>query len=113
MRARLVELANQLPDLRLAWCSWWTAPNVTAAAAGHGLKSFHAGWIEAFRFTRVAVLPEGEKTPPQVSGLLDAASEKQAYGDGVFGGPYSVDDTIMQEIFSTAVQDAVNLLRFS
>jgi creatinine amidohydrolase len=113
VRSRLVELANQLPDLRLAWYAWWQANNVGAAALRHGLKSYHAAWIEAFPFTRVSELPKGEKTPPHISGLLSAQASRQVYGDGVFGGPYEVDEKIMQEIFDTALADIVDLLEFN
>jgi creatinine amidohydrolase len=112
LRSRLYELANQLDGLQLAWYAWWQAHSVEATAMRHGLKSFHAGWIEAFPFTRVSDLPEGGKTPPYISGLLNAQAGRQAYGDGVFGGPYQVDETIMQEIFNTALTDIVGLLNF-
>lgn len=113
VRSRLYELANQLPDLRLAWYAWWLAHSVEAAAIRHGLKSYHAAWIEAFPFTRVSELPEGVKTPPPISGLLSAQASRQAYGDGVFGGPYKVDEKIMQEIFDTALADVLDLLEFN
>jgi creatinine amidohydrolase len=112
VRARLGEIIDGLPKLQIAWYSWWNAANVTAAAARHGLKSYHAAWIEAFPFTRVAELPQGEKQPPTTPGLLGAEGTRQIYGDGVFGGPYSVDQTILDEIFQTALQDIVTLLRF-
>lgn len=113
VRSRLYELANQLPDLRLAWYAWWLAHSVEAAAIRHGLKSYHAAWIEAFPFTRVSELPEGVKTPPPISGLLSAQASRQAYGDGVFGGPYKVDEKIMQEIFDKALADVLDLLEFN
>ncbi len=112
VRARLVETANSLPDLKLAWYSWWTANSVTEAALKHGLKSYHAGWIEAFPFTRVADLPEGEKTPPGYQGLLNAPDTRCVFGDGVFGGPYQVDPAIMDEIFATALEDVLYFLNF-
>jgi len=112
VRARLYELASELPDLRLAWYAWWTSHSVEAVARKHDLKSYHAGWIEAFPFTRVADLPEGEKAPPYVPGLLGAEEARQVYGDGVFGGPYQVDDSIMGEIFAAALGDVVHLLQF-
>jgi creatinine amidohydrolase len=111
-RTRLYELANQLPGVRFAWYAWWTAHSVEAAARQHGLRSYHAAWIEAFPFTRVAELPEGEKTPPYVPGLMGAEEARQVYGDGVFGGPYQVEDSIMQEIFDTALEDVLHLLKF-
>jgi creatinine amidohydrolase len=112
VRARLVELANELPGLRLGWYAWWEAHSVEAVAMRHGLKSYHAGWIEAFPFVRVADLPDGEKTPPKTSSIMNAEESRAAYGDGVFGGPYQASDEIMSEIFSTAVQDILALLEF-
>ncbi len=112
VRGRLYELANELSDLRLAWFAWWRSHSVEAILVKHELKSYHAGWIEAYPFTRVAELPEGSKTPPHVPGLLGAEEARQVYGDGVFGGPYQVDDEIMQEIFNACVLDIVNLLKF-
>lgn len=104
-RGRLVEIANTLPDIKLMWYSWWTSHSVEAEAMKHGLKSYHAAWIEAFPFVRVAELPDGEKTPPAYQGVLNAEKSREVFGDGVFGGPYQVDPAIMDAIFATALQD--------
>lgn len=111
-RARLYEVASDLPDLRLAWYAWWQAQGVSEKAQEHGLRSYHAGWIEAFPFTRVGPLPEGEKQPPYIPGLLDAEGARALYGDGVFGGPYQVDEAILGQIFTVALQDILQLLTF-
>ncbi len=110
VRAQLGALANELPELHMAWYAWWTARSVEEAAAKHGLKSYHAAWIEAFHFTRVAELPEGEKKPVQPSRIMGAVQLRQVYGDGVFGGPYQVSDEIMDEIFQAALQDVISIL---
>jgi creatinine amidohydrolase len=112
VRARLVEIIDGLPGLQIGWYSWWNAANVTVVASKHGLKSYHAAWIEAFPFTRVSELPPGEKSPPIISGLPGAEKTREIYGDGVFGGPYAVDEAILDEIFATALQDIVTLLHF-
>lgn len=112
VRARLYELANQLPGLRLAWYAWWQAHSVEAVAIRHGLKSYHAGWIEAFPFTRIGELPEGEKRPPYIAGLLNANEAREIYQDGVFGGPYQVDQAILDEVFEAALQDILQLVKF-
>jgi len=43
---------------------------------------------------------------------VDMTQARQLYGDGVFGGPYQVSDELMNEIFSTALEDILQLLRF-
>jgi creatinine amidohydrolase len=111
-RGRLYELANQLPELHLKWYAWWQSHSVESAAVKHGLKVYHAGWAEAFPFTRVGELPEGAKVPPPVPGLVSSQAARQVYGDGVFGGPYSASEEIMSEIFQAALQDILYLLRF-
>ena len=112
VRGRLFELANQLPAVRFVWYAWWQAHSVLTVAQEHNLKPTHASWLEAFKFTKVAELPEGEKVPPQVPGLMGAEEARQVYADGVFGGPYVASDAIMQEIFDTALADVLQFLRF-
>jgi creatinine amidohydrolase len=109
---RLYEVANSLPQLRLAWYSWWQSRSVETVAVNHGLRSYHAAWIEAFQFTRVGDLPDGEKMPPRIPGIVNATESRELYQDGVFGGPYQVDDTIMAEIFNAAVEDVLQILKF-
>jgi creatinine amidohydrolase len=111
-RTRLYELANELPDLRLAWYAWWTSHSVAEVAQRHALKPAHASWLENFPFTRVADAPAEEKTPPYVPGLMGAQQARQLYGDGSFGGPYQVEEAIMEEIFAAALQDILQLLQF-
>jgi len=111
VKARLVELANQLPGLKVQWYSWWLSHSVGQVAQRHELKPAHANWLEAFPFTRVADLPAGEKPPPHVpSDILDSATSRQVYGDGSFGGAYQVAPGIMEEIFSAALQDILQML---
>jgi creatinine amidohydrolase len=111
-RARLYEISNTLPELLIAWYSWWQARSVEEVAMKHGLRSYHAAWIEAFPFTRVGELPEGEKVPPHIPGLVNAVVARSLYGDGVFGGPYQVDQEIMTEVFNAALEDILQLLKF-
>lgn len=110
LRGRLYEVANDLPDLRLIWYAWWQSHSVEVICKKYELKPAHANWLETFPFTIVTELPEGEKIPPQVPGLMGAFEAKQIYGDGSFGGPYHVDNSIMQEIFETCVADVVHIL---
>src|SRR4030042_627228 len=111
-RARLYEVANIIPDLHLAWYSWWQSRSVETVAMKYGLRSYHAAWIEAFQFTRVGDLPNEEKIPPRIPGLVNAEIARELYQDGVFGGPYQVDDKIMEEVFAAALEDILQLLNF-
>ncbi len=113
VKARLYEFANTHPGVTVRWYSWFQSHTIQAFAQEKGLKIYHAGWAEAFPFTKVASLPEGEKVPPEVSGLLDRAAAKTTYGDGVFGGPYEVDADIINEMFDLIVQDVVYYLQFN
>ena len=112
VRGRLYELANEFSGIQFAWYAWWQSHSVTALSEQFGIKPAHANWLEAFQFTRVTELPDGEKAPPQVHGLLGAQQAKLAFGDGVFGGPYQVDSAKMDQVFNTALEDVLQLLRF-
>ena len=112
VRSRLFEMSNELSDLRIAWYAWWESHSVSQIAQRHELKPAHANWLESFPFTRVSDLPEGEKIPPKVTGLLGAEQARKVYGDGVFGGHYEVDQSILDEVFAAALDDVLVLLRF-
>ncbi len=113
LKARLTELANELPELQFQWYAWWMAHSVEEVAIRHELKPSHANWLEAFPFTIVADLPEGEKNPPQVpSDIMNAQTAREVYGDGSFGGRYRVPQETMQEVFDSALQDTLQLLKF-
>lgn len=111
-RSRFYELANELPDLRIAWYAWWQSHSIEVVAKKHELKPSHANWLEAFTFTRVGDLPQDEKTPPKVPGLLGAKETREVYGDGSFGGAYQAGEEVMQDLFEAALQDVLQLLSF-
>jgi len=106
----LHEIAAEMTDLKMAWYSWWNSPDVTAVAEAHGLKSYHANWIEAFPFVRSTAVPQSEKEPLTTSRILNPSQAREYYGDGVFGGPYQVDDAIMNEVFSAALKEIGRML---
>lgn len=112
-RGHLHEVSNDLPDLELNWCDWWLSHSIEAVAVKHNLKPSHANWLEAFPFTVVGEMPEGNKTPPKVPrAIVDSKTAREVYGDGSFGGPYRVSDEIMHEIFAAALEDILQLLKF-
>jgi len=113
LKMRLGELANQLPGLELQWYAWWMSHSVEEVALRHELKPSHANWLEAFPFTIVSDLPEGDKTPPHVpSDIMDANTAREVYGDGTFGGRYQVAPEIMQEMFDACLADILLMLEF-
>ncbi len=113
VKIRLTELANELPGLKVQWYAWWMSHSMEAIGVRHELKLAHANWMEAFPFTIVGDLPEGEKVPPRVpSEVLDAAASRRVYGDGSFGGAYRAEAAIMQETFDAVLQDILQILKF-
>jgi creatinine amidohydrolase len=109
----LNDVINDLPGMQIRWYQWWDSHSVEAVAMKHNLKPAHANWLEAFPFTLVGEVPEGEKVPPRVpSSIMDAATARQVYGDGSFGGRYRVEDDIMREVMEAALEDILLLLRF-
>jgi creatinine amidohydrolase len=113
IKMRLVELANQLSGLQIQWYAWWMSHSVEEVALRHKLKPAHANWLEAFPFTVVADLPEGEKVPPHVpSDIMDAQTDREVYGDGTFGGRYQAAPEIMQEMFDACLADVLQMLKF-
>jgi creatinine amidohydrolase len=113
VKMRLGELANQLSGLKIQWYAWWMAHSVEEVSIRHGLKPTHANWLEAFPFTIVSDLPEGEKFPPFVpSEVMDAKTAREVYGDGSFGGLYRVQQEIMQEMFAACLADILQMLKF-
>lgn len=112
-RNHLHEVNNDLADLKLNWYDWWLSHSVEAIAIKHNIKPRHANWLEAFPFTLVGEMPEGSKiSPKDPSAILDAKAARKVYGDGSFGGPYRVSDDIMHELFTAALEDILQLLKF-
>ena len=110
----LNDVINDLPGTQIRWYQWWDSHSVEAVAVKHNLRPAHANWLEAFPFTMVGDLPEGEKIPPSVpSSIMDAATSRQVYGDGSFGGRYRADDGIMREVLAAALEDILLLLQFN
>lgn len=112
-RNHLHEVNDSLRDLKLNWYDWWTSHSLEAVAVKHNIKPTHANWLEAFPFTIVSDLPEEDKVPPSVpSAIMDAATARQVYGDGSFGGKYRVSEEIMHEVFEATLKDVLHLLKF-
>jgi creatinine amidohydrolase len=109
--ARLHELANDLPGLQTTVFNWYLAPGVEAVAAAHGLEADHANWGEAFPFVRVTEIPDQDKEPIAYRAVQNKDTMRAVAGDGVFSGPYRVeDDAIYEEMLDAAVSEVLRLL---
>ncbi len=112
-RTQLSETANSLPGIQLRWYDWWLSHAIEEVAQKHGIKPAHANWLEAFPFTIVTPhMPEHAKTPPYIPGIMDASTARQVYGDGSFGGPYLASPQVQNEMFTAALADVLQLLKF-
>ncbi len=113
VRLHLHQINNELPELKFQWYDWWRSHSVEALAIKHDIKPGHANWLEAFSFTIVEPLPDESKIPPKSpSAIMDAETARAVYEDGSFGGPYHIDNEIMQEVMHAALEDILLLLEF-
>ncbi len=114
VKIHLVELLNELTDLRLVWYEWWTSAAVEKIAKKYDLVADHANWLEAFDFNVVADLPaESKPLPLPKNEIIGKAASREAFGDGAYGGAYQVDPAIMQELLDACLVDLLNLLDFN
>ena len=110
-------LPQQLRDMhldglaRIAWHNWFESPAVNAFEDEHQLRLDHANWGENFTFNRVADSPTDAKTPVNLGYLEEGKSVREVLGDGSFGGPYQVDDRLMQILFDRVVDEVAGLIR--
>lgn len=112
VKGLMSELANQMPDLKMNFYSWWMSSAVEAISQRHELEPGHANWMEAFPFTVVADLPTGQKSSVELPRILAADRTREMLGDGVFGGHYQRDPKIMDEIFKVTLGEVLQLLKF-
>lgn len=111
----LIPLMNELctahPGIRMAFFESWRDPAVVKAAEEVGLPTNHANWSEAFAFTQVGAIPEGNKPDAAVPRVASAEEVRAALGDGNYGGPYQAPADVMDHLFDAAVGAMVALLR--
>ncbi len=111
-KAQLAEVATSLEDVQIRWYDWWLSHSIEDVAVKHGIKPSHANWLEAFPFTIVSELPVEPKVPPYIPGIMGAKQAREVYGDGSFGGPYQASEEIMHEMYTAALEDILQLLKF-
>ncbi|MBI5667739.1 MAG: creatininase family protein [Chloroflexi bacterium] len=96
---------------RVVWYDWWREQAVHHFETLYNLQINHANWGENFPFNRVAESPTTDKAPVDMNALQSGHSARDVLGDGNFGGPYQVSDTLMNELFMRVVDEVCALLR--
>lgn len=107
----LAEMQREMETLRIVWYDWWHSEIVQQLGEELGAVPDHANWLENFPFTRVAEVPQEEKTPPDFDAMGSHLSRREALGDGSFGGPYRMPDDVMSRLFDSIVDEAAALVR--
>lgn len=110
------KLPLRLQDLQLDgaatihWFDWWRSEAALAVEAQVGARIDHANWGESFPFNRVAELPSGEKLMVNLAELDNGVMLRDMLGDGSFGGPFQVDEAIIQTLFESVVAEAAQIV---
>lgn len=109
---QLKEFTHADEEILVIWYNWWKERAVQDFQAKHNLDLSHANWGENFPFNRVADSPKEIKAPVNIADIGDyGEAARELLGDGSFGGPYQVDDGLMDELFNTVVDDVASLIR--
>jgi creatinine amidohydrolase len=103
------------PDrVQVLFHSWYNAPKTAAAADQFDRDQMHGGWVENFKWTRVAgadMPPEPKPVIPRdLVGQLDPAQVRTAAPDGMLGGAYARPDEDMQVVWDAGVAEVRELL---
>ncbi len=107
----MIEASTAHPGVKMVLFEAWRDPAVVQVAQEAGLAPNHANWSEAFPFTRVGEMPQGEKPTASFPRTGSAEAHRAALGDGNYGGPYQASDEVMQRTFDAAVESMVTLLK--
>jgi creatinine amidohydrolase len=110
--ALVSELNTAHPEVKIALFEWWRHPAVNAVAEAEGLAQHHANWSENFpALTRIALVPNGQKSPVALPPGTSAVATRALLGDGSFGGAYQAPDAVMDRFFAAAVDAMAAVLR--
>jgi len=97
--------------LQVLWFDWWRSNAAIQFAEKHNLTFDHGNWSENFPFNRVADIPDGEKTPVNQASFDQRFTLRESLGDGSFGGPYQIEETLMYMLFDAVVDEAAAMVR--
>lgn len=108
--AELDTLRTAHSDLTMQWHNWWNSPVAQQFAEEKGLHLGHANWSECFNFVQVADTPPEPKPTVNINYKEDGANARTILGDGSTGGPYRIDDGLMQEFFNRVVAEVARIV---
>lgn len=97
--------------IRVIWFDWWRSEAVRDFEQQRGLRLEHANWGENFPFSRVGPLPQEPKPYIDSSEVEAQPTVRSTLGDGSFGGPYSIEDKYMFQLFDAVVEEAATHAR--
>jgi creatinine amidohydrolase len=108
---RLHDFLNE-DVIQVIWHDWRLGKALRDFELKHGLAFAHANWGENFDFTRVGDVPDVEKaTIALPDEFEDPQAARETLGDGSFGGIYKVDESLMQTLFASVVDEAAAIVR--
>jgi creatinine amidohydrolase len=96
--------------IKLIWYDWSSQNAAQQFEQKHNLRISHANWGENFAFNRVGDSPILPKPPINLD-LLQEHTAREVMGDGSYGGPYQMEDALMEALFDAVVDEVVELAR--
>ena len=101
-------------DTQVRFHGFLVEPSVWALVTAIDVEAGHASWVENFPWTRVpdAEIPNERKplVDPKALSVAGPAHMKRLLGEGSFGGPFSVSEARMMELWQGAVADVRDAL---
>ena len=103
------QIMAERPNLSIRFHNWYNAPATRATALAAEPSASHANWFENYPWTRLPHSPAPTGRKPQVNmDLLRAsnpASARALLEDGSFGGPWQLDDVVMDRLWQAGVAE--------
>jgi len=103
------QMMTERPELSIKFHNWYNAPRTWAAAMAADPSASHGNWFENFPWTRLAQAPAPEGRKPGVDTARMKASPplkvRAMLGDGSFGGPWQMPDSVTQAIWDAGVAE--------
>ena len=103
------QIMAERPNISIRFHNWYNAPATWATALAAEPSASHANWFENYPWTRLPQAPAPTGRKPQVNmDLLRASNPAGARAlleDGSFGGPWQLDDAVMDRIWQAGVAE--------